>query len=53
MTVGELLARVSSSELTEWKAYFLHQANPPKPVQSAEQARAVLGSMVKKRKRSG
>lgn len=26
MTVGELLARISSRELTEWQAYFILEA---------------------------
>jgi len=49
MTVGELLGRITSSELTEWLAYFDLQANPPKKVQTPEEARAVLSAMTRKR----
>jgi hypothetical protein len=48
MTVEEMLTRISSSELTEWLAVFSLEANPPKPKQTPDDVRAVLGSMVRR-----
>lgn len=47
MTVGDLLQRISSSELTEWMALYELRANPPK--QTAQQARAVLSALSRKK----
>jgi hypothetical protein len=51
MTVGELSDRITSAELTEWMAYFSLEQNPPKPTQTASEARAVLSAMASRRKK--
>lgn len=47
MPVGEMLARMPASELTEWMAFFRLRANPPQPQQSPSEARSVLEAMVR------
>ena len=49
MTVGEMLSRITSRELTEWLAYFHLQANPPKRVQTPDEVRSVLSAMTRKK----
>lgn len=51
MTVQELLGRITSSEITEWLAYFSLEANPPKKQQTPEEARAVLRAMSKRKRK--
>lgn len=46
MTVGDMLSRMTSAELTEWAAFFELRNNPPKPQQTKEEMRAVLDRMV-------
>jgi len=46
MPVGEMLRRMSSSELTEWMAFYDLRANPPPPAQTPAEARTVLDAMV-------
>lgn len=45
MPVGEMLQRMTSSELTEWLAYFDLQVNPQKKSQGVSEAKAVLEMM--------
>lgn len=51
MPVCELLSRVSSSELTEWYAYYSLANEPPQQQQTPAEARAVLKAMAKKKAR--
>lgn len=37
MTVGELLSRVSSAELTEWLAYYAMEAAEERALRDAQQ----------------
>ncbi len=50
MPVGEMLARMSSAELTEWMAYFKLENEPEKPKTKASEAlRAMFAHRVKKK----
>lgn len=49
MTVGEMLRTVSSSELTEWMAYFSVQSEPEKKVNTAEVLKAMFAHRVRKK----
>lgn len=49
MTVGDMLNRMSSSEITEWMAYFGLQNKPEKKVDTAAVLKAMLGHRVKKK----
>jgi hypothetical protein len=48
MTVGDMLRNVTSSELTEWMAYFKLQAEPEKTVNTAEILKAMFANRIKK-----
>lgn len=48
MPVGEMLGRMSASELTEWMAFYDLRANPPVQVQTPAEARTVLEAMAVK-----
>jgi hypothetical protein len=48
MTVGEMLRNITSSELTEWMAYFKLQSEPEKTVNTAEVLKAMFASRIKK-----
>jgi hypothetical protein len=56
MTVEDLLGRITSQEITEWKAFFImrnqrrEKATRPKE-QSPAEARAVLGALVEQGRR--
>lgn len=45
MTVGELLHRISSRELTEWQAYFLLEAEDRQADDLARQSAAGVEAM--------
>ena len=43
MPVQEMLGRMSSEEITEWKAFFIYKSEKQKPKpQTPDQARAVF-----------
>jgi len=52
MSVGDMLRSISSSELTEWMAYFSLQAEPPpeKKVNTAEVLKAMFAHRIRKKK---
>lgn len=56
MTVGELLGRMTSAEITEWKAFIIlrnqrrEEASKPK-TQSPAEARAVLSTLAARGRR--
>jgi hypothetical protein len=45
--VAQLLHGISSTELTEWQAFFLLESEPPK--QTAADLRASFGHLVKRK----
>jgi hypothetical protein len=51
MTVGEMLRRITSGELTEWMAYFKAQAEPEKKVNTAEVLKAMFAHRVRKKQK--
>lgn len=48
MTVGELLRRMDSLELTEWMAFFELQAKPETPTQNLRERFAQLAARKRK-----
>ena len=54
MPVQEMLGRMSSMEVTEWKAFFIEKRERQKPrQQSATEAKALLGALSKSKVRFG
>jgi len=52
MPVQEMLGRMNSEEITEWKAFFIYKAEKQKPKpQTAAEADAVLRAMAEKGKK--
>ena len=52
MPAQEMLRRMDSREITEWKAFFIAREERKKPpAQTPAEARAVLGAMTKAGKR--
>jgi hypothetical protein len=49
MTVGDMLARMSSSEVTEWMAYLSIQSEPDQEVSTAKVIKAMFSNRVKKK----
>ena len=52
MPVGLMLRSMTSSELTEWMAYFDLRANPPKTPASTQQLKATLDELVARSSRN-
>ena len=48
MTVGSMLRSISSSELTEWMAYFKQQSEPEKQPDTAAVLKAMFAHRIKK-----
>jgi hypothetical protein len=49
MTVADMLRRISSSEITEWMAFYSVQAEPEKKVNTAEVLKAMFAHRVKRK----
>jgi hypothetical protein len=49
MTVGRMLREISSSELTEWMAYY--RPEPEKKVNTAEVLKAMFATRIKRNKK--
>ena len=52
MPVGLMLRSMTSSELTEWMAYFDLRTNPPKTHTSPQQLKATLDELVARSSRN-
>lgn len=46
-----MLSSISSSELTEWMAYFRQQSEPEKKINTAEVLKAMFANRIKRDKK--